>query len=106
MVIVKVKKPLAVVFDFCGTAARDTFVEKTLQPYFKIAYKAYFEANWSKDVCKEDVKALAGVAERDPAAPKINLSAPKQEQVDALAKYVEYCGASKKDGSKAFVMYR
>ncbi|KAH9391161.1 Enolase-phosphatase E1 [Tyrophagus putrescentiae] len=96
MVIVKVKKPLAVVFDFCGTAARDTFVEKTLQPYFKLAYKAYFEANWSKEECQADAKALAA----------IDLTAAKQEQIAALAKYVEYCGANKKDTSKAFVMYR
>ncbi len=71
MVIVKVKKPLAVVFDFCGTAARDTFVEKTLQPYFKLAYKAYFEANWSKEECQADAKALAAVAAKDAAAPKV-----------------------------------
>ena len=54
-----------------GTAARDTFVEKTLQPYFKLAYKAYFEANWSKEECQADAKALAAVAAKDAAAPKV-----------------------------------
>ena len=47
MVQVKLKKPAAVIFDFSGTAARETFVEKYLLPYFKVAYKAYFEVKLS-----------------------------------------------------------
>ena len=106
MVQVKIKKPAAVIFDFSGTAARESFVEKYLLPYFQTAKKAYFEANWSKDECKEDVKALAAVAAKDPGAPKIDTSAGKQEQINSLAKYVDYCGEAKKEGSKAFIMYR
>lgn len=106
MVQVTMKKPAAVIFDFSGTAARESFVEKQLMPYFKVAYKAYFEANWSKPECQEDVKALSVVANRDSGAPKIDTSAPKSDQISSLAKYVEYCGEKKKESSKAFVMYR
>ena len=106
MVQVKIKKPAAVIFDFSGTAARETFVEKNLMPYFKVAYKAHFEANWSKDECQQDLKALAAVAAKDANAPKIDTSAPKQAQVDAAAKYIEYCQANGKENSKAYIMYR
>lgn len=106
MVQVKMKKPTAVIFDFSGTAARESFVEKYLLPYFKVAYKAYFDANWSKEECQADVKALAAVAARDSKAPKIDTSAAKGELISALAKYVEYCGENKKENTKAFVMYR
>ena len=106
MVQVKIKKPAAVIFDFSGTAARETFVEKYLLPYFTAAKKAYFEANWSKDECKEDVKALAAAAAKDSDAPKIDTSGGKQDQLNSVAKYVDYCLEKGKVGSKAFIMYR
>lgn len=106
MVNVKIKKPAAVIFDFSGTAVHDSFVEKQLMPYYKVAHKAYFEANWSKEECQADLKALAAVAAKDSAAPKVDLTKPKQEQIDAVNKYVEYCSSAGKENSKSFIMYR
>ncbi|KAI2805334.1 hypothetical protein RDWZM_008633 [Blomia tropicalis] len=106
MVQVKLKKPAAVLFDFSGTCARETFVEKYLMPYYKVAFRPYLENNWSKDECKEDVKGLTAAASGDSAANiKIDSSGSKKEQVDALCKYIEYCEENKKV-NKAYCMFR
>jgi len=105
MVQVKIKKPAAILFDFSGTCVQQTFVEKHLMPYYKVAYKAYFEANWEKPDCQEDVKALSTAAAGDSAAPKIDAAGDKKAAIEQLGRYAEYCDKSGKN-HKAFVMYR
>ncbi|KAH9412750.1 enolase-phosphatase E1-like [Dermatophagoides pteronyssinus] len=110
MVQVKIKKPNAVLFDIAGTVARESFVEKLLIPYFKVAYRVYLENNWAKQECKDAVKKLAEAAEKDSKAPKIQLNGSnsntsmnsmksastsasrnkKKEQIEQVAKYVQY----------------
>lgn len=105
MVQLKVKKPNAVLFDISGTSARESFVEKVLLPYFKVAAKPYLENNWSKSECQEDVKAMMSVAKSDSGAPKIKDEGSKSQQVDSVNKYIEYCTSKGKD-SKAFATFR
>ncbi|KAH9390478.1 DNA topoisomerase 2-alpha [Tyrophagus putrescentiae] len=105
MANVKIKNPDAVIFDY-NTIVSNAFVENQLMPYFETAHEAYFDANWSKEECQADLKALAAAAAEDAAAPKVDLTAPKQAQIDAVNKYVEYCGTADKENSKAFILYR
>jgi len=105
MVIVKVKKPQAVLFDLCGTAVHETFVEKVLKPYYQVAYKAYFEVNWEKEECQADVKALAKTAARESF--KIDVKAEQKEQIEQLAKYAEKVDKSgNAQNNVAYVIYR
>lgn len=108
MVQVKMKKPKAVLFDVSGTAARESFVEKVLLPYFKLAVKPYFESNWDQSPCSNDVVSLARTAAaQGPEAPKIDLEASKGKQITALVRYVEWAQETKDmEQTRAFALFR
>src|SRR5699024_3448585 len=102
---IKVKKPTAILFDISGTAARESFVEKILIPYFKIAAKTYIENNWGKSEMETDAKALSKASVKDSEAPKIDTEAPKSQQIEQLNTYVQYCIDKGKD-NKALAVFR
>ena len=107
MVQVKMKKPKAVLFDVSGTAARESFVEKVLLPYFKVGVKPYLEANWSQPTCVDDVQALMrAAAAQGPEAPKADLAASKEKQIAALLKYVDWAQEKGQDQTRAFALFR
>ncbi|XP_017494780.1 PREDICTED: enolase-phosphatase E1-like, partial [Rhagoletis zephyria] len=89
MANVKIKNPDAVIFDY-NTIVSNAFVENQLMPYFETAHEAYFDANWSKEECQADLKALAAAAAEDAAAPKVDLTAPKQAQIDAVNNIITF----------------
>ncbi|OTF73016.1 enolase-phosphatase E-1-like protein [Euroglyphus maynei] len=126
MVQVKVKKPNAVLFDIAGTVARESFVEKLLIPYFKVAYRVYLENNWSKSECKDAVKKLAEAAEKDSKAPKIQIDGnssggsnasvkspstssisrnQKKDAIQQVCRYIQYCLDNEKE-NKAYAFFR
>ncbi|KAH7640102.1 enolase-phosphatase E1 [Dermatophagoides farinae] len=130
MVQVKVKKPNAVLFDIAGTVARESFVEKLLIPYFKVAYRVYLENNWSKPECAEAVKKLAEAAEKDSKAPKIQMGSSKKnnsqssvssssmkspsttvsrnrkkDAIEQVCRYIQYCMDNEKE-TKAYAFFR
>ncbi|KAI2807764.1 hypothetical protein RDWZM_005230 [Blomia tropicalis] len=106
MVQVKIQKPKLVLFDVSGTAARESFVEKILLPYFKIAARIYFDNNWGTAQCDEDMKALARAAAAQAEAPKIDLSMPKPQVIDALQTYIDWAQEKLQDNTRAFSTYR
>ncbi|KAF7494124.1 Enolase-phosphatase E1 [Sarcoptes scabiei] len=107
MVVIKVKKPKAVLFDISGTVARESFVEKILIPYFKIAHRVYMENTWQKPECQECIKQLAEMAQKDVNAPKINLACcdDKKTMIDQVCQCIDYCLVNNKEG-KAFANFR
>nr|XP_027200698.1 uncharacterized protein LOC113794764 [Dermatophagoides pteronyssinus] len=105
MVIVKIKRPKAILFDISGTVARESFVEKILQPYFKIAFQVYMDNSWLKDEWQDCLRKLAATAERDMQAPKIDLIKEKSEVIKEAIKYIEYCLENNHE-PKAFVLFR
>mgnify|MGYP002716572349 FL=1 len=105
MVIVKIKRPKAILFDISGTVARESFVEKILQPYFKIAYQVYMDNAWNKQEWQDCLRQLSIVAERDMKAPKIELTKEKSDIIKEATKYIEYCLENNHE-PKAFVMFR
>ncbi|OTF77843.1 hypothetical protein BLA29_000124 [Euroglyphus maynei] len=105
MVIVKVKQPKVILFDISGTVARESFVEKILEPYFKIAFQVYMENAWLKEEWQDCLRNLSIVAERDSKAPKIDLSKEKSDIIKEATKYIEYCLENNHE-PRAFVMFR
>lgn len=101
MVQVKLPKPKAILFDLCGTATRESFVEKVLLPYFKAAFKSYIDSKWSDKSMQDDAKALAKASEGDSEAPKTSA-----DDKAALKAYVEYVLGNPKKESKAFAFFR
>lgn len=108
MVQVKMKKPKVVLFDVSGTAARESFVEKTLLPYFKLAVKPYFENKWGDKECTEHVSALAraAAAQTENGAPQIDPSQAKPVVIEALAKYIDWAAENGADNTRAYAMFR
>lgn len=102
---IKIKKPKAICFDITGTVARESFVEKTLLPYFSLAYNVYLENNWTKPECQDCVKQLAKAADQDQMAPKIASSGEKKNIISQVCKYIDYC-LEKNCETRAFAIFR
>ena len=93
----------------CGMAAKRSFDEKVLMPYFRTQTRYYLEANWDKPEVMEDIERLRSmppIGDEDTASLKIPAKeSSKEDVILAVNNYVKYC-VDKKVENKGIVMLR
>ena len=106
MVQLKMKKPKAILLDVSGTSAKNSFIDKSLIPYFRTHTKYYLEENWDTQQVQEDIDRIRSEPPPDNDPPKIPpKDADKIEIIDAVANYVNYC-TDKKIETKGYNLLR
>lgn len=101
MVHQKLKKPKAIVFDIAGTAAKHSYIDKMLLPYFQKHVRYYLEENWDTAQAQEDIERIRAGSDGPKIPPK---DGDKNAILEAVVEYANYCTEKKIEPSGYYML--